>query len=107
MKIMNSVIVLLLIAIAGCNKSNNGNTSTPPVITNNIIKGADVSWLTQMEAGGKKFYDASGTEKDCIQILKDIGMNAVRLRDWVNPSDNWNNTTDVVAKAVRAKNLGM
>lgn len=25
-----------------------------------FAKGADISWLTQMEASGAKFYDASG-----------------------------------------------
>jgi len=34
-------------------------------------------------------------------------MNAIRLRVWVNPSPSWNNAADVVAKAVRAKNLGL
>ena len=34
-------------------------------------------------------------------------MNAIRLRVWVNPSNGWCNTADVVAKAVRAKNMGL
>lgn len=34
-------------------------------------------------------------------------MNAIRLRVWVNPAGGWNGTADVVAKALRAKNLGM
>jgi len=33
-------------------------------------------------------------------------MNAIRLRVWVNPSSGWNNITDVVAKAKRAKAAG-
>lgn len=60
-----------------------------------------------MEAAGKKFYNSAGTEQDCIQILKDLGMNTIRLRVWVNPANGWNDVTDVVAKAVRAKNLGL
>jgi arabinogalactan endo-1,4-beta-galactosidase len=28
-------------------------------------KGADVGWLSQMEATGYKFYDSDGTQKDC------------------------------------------
>ncbi|MEI4573111.1 glycosyl hydrolase 53 family protein, partial [Klebsiella pneumoniae] len=32
---------------------------------------------------------------------------AIRLRVWVNPTDGWCNTKDVVAKALRAKNAGM
>ena len=42
-----------------------------------------------------------------MQILKELGINSIRLRVWLNPTDGWCNTTDVVTKAVRAKNLGM
>ena len=68
-----------------------------------LVKGADVSWLTQMEKSGKSFYNDSGSKQDLFPILKAHGMNAIRLRVWVNPSDGWSNITDVVAKAKRAK----
>ncbi len=100
----------LLITLA-CKKAVNDSTPDPivPVIpvTPVFAKGADVSWLTQMEAAGIKFYDSSGTERECMQLLKNAGINAVRLRVWVNPVNGWNGTADVVAKALRAKNLGM
>lgn len=60
-----------------------------------------------MEASGYKFYNSNGVQQDCIQLLKDKGMNAIRLRAWVNPADGWCNTADVVAKAKRAAALGM
>lgn len=60
-----------------------------------------------MEAAGRKFYNASGTEQECMALLKNLGMNTIRLRVWVNPASSWNNSADVVAKAVRAKNLGL
>lgn len=111
---INRILIILfgVLVLWGCKKSSNqggggGNQNPPPVTNNNIAKGADISWLTQMESAGIKFYDSTGTQKDCIRILKDLGMNSVRLRVWVNPSDGWCNTTDVVTKAVRAKNLGM
>ncbi|MFZ1305046.1 MAG: glycosyl hydrolase 53 family protein [Ferruginibacter sp.] len=72
-----------------------------------IIKGADVSWLTQMENAGVKFYNSSGTQTECMQLLKNIGMNSIRLRVWVNPAAGWCNTADVVSKAIRAKAQGM
>ena len=71
-----------------------------------LVKGADVSWLTQMEKAGKSFYNDSGSKQDLFPILKAHGMNAIRLRVWVNPSDGWSNITDVVAKAKRAKAAG-
>jgi arabinogalactan endo-1,4-beta-galactosidase len=74
-------------------------------------KGADVGWLPQMEATGYKFYDTDGTQKDCLQLLKDRGMNTIRLRVWVNPSDNKASghcsPAETVVMAVRAQKMGM
>ena len=53
-----------------------------------FAKGADVSWLPQMEATGYRFYDTEGKEKDCLQLLKERGMNTIRLRVFVNPSQD-------------------
>lgn len=78
--------------------------------TSMFAKGADISWLPQMEANGYKFYNKNGVQKDCLQILKDYGINSVRIRTWVNPStDKWNghcSTSETIALAKRAKNLG-
>jgi len=83
------------------------HVDTLPVTTAFFAKGADISWITQMESSGIKFYDKNGAEKDLFQILKGEGINSTRLRAWVNPADGYNNTADVVAKAIRAKNAGM
>jgi arabinogalactan endo-1,4-beta-galactosidase len=42
-----------------------------------------------------------------MALLKSLGVSAIRLRVWVNPEVGWCGKEDVVAKAVRAKNLGM
>ena len=75
-----------------------------------FVKGADISWVTEMEDDGVKFYDSKGEEKDCFLLMKEVGMNAIRLRVWVNPENGYGdycNQKDVVAKAVRARNAGM
>lgn len=72
-----------------------------------LCKGADVSWLTEMEEQGIKFYYYDGKEGDCIQILKSKGINAIRLRVWVNPAKGYNALPDVLAKARRAHAAGM
>ncbi|RKS99606.1 glycosyl hydrolase 53 family protein [Flavobacterium sp. 123] len=78
---------------------------------NNFAKGADVGWLPQMEATGYKFYDTDGKQKDCLQLLKDRGMNTIRLRVWVNPSNDKASghcsPAETVTMAVRAKKMGM
>ena len=77
-----------------------------------FARGADVSWLTEMESSGYKFYTAEEKEQECMSLLRDLGMNAIRLRVWVNPENDtddvrgWCNKGDVVLKAWRAHNLG-
>lgn len=72
-----------------------------------FAKGADISWITEMESKGMKFYNSNAEERECTALMKEIGMNAVRYRVWVNPSDGWNSSTDVLVKALRAQKLGM
>lgn len=99
------LIPLLLITLC-CNKAPKHPQVAIPELPPVFLKGADVSWVTQMEAAGKKFYDSAGKETELMQLLKNTGMNIIRLRVWVNPQNGWNGTDDVVAKAVRAKALG-
>ena len=99
------LLYLFLLVIAACDKPVDPPPNPP--VTTDFAKGADVSWITQMESAGRKFYNSSGTEKEGMQLLKDLGMNTIRLRVWVNPSNGWNGQADVVTKALRAKNLGM
>ncbi|WP_448535243.1 glycosyl hydrolase 53 family protein [Pseudothermotoga sp.] len=69
-----------------------------------FILGVDVSMLYEIERLGGRFYDA-GVEKDCLQILKDHGVNWVRLRVWNDPTNlgggncNHENMTELAAKA--------
>jgi arabinogalactan endo-1,4-beta-galactosidase len=72
-----------------------------------FAKGADVSWLTEMESDGILFYDANGKQTECMHLLRDLGMNSIRLRVWVDPAEGWCNMQDVLVKAWRAKQLGM
>ena len=74
-----------------------------------FYKGADISWVTELESKGHKFYNANGDERECTALMKEYGMNAIRLRVWVDPKEhgNWCNKEDVLVKAKRAKALGM
>ncbi|AMR33564.1 arabinogalactan endo-1,4-beta-galactosidase [Mucilaginibacter sp. PAMC 26640] len=108
---MKKVFLALAVAYAAllgsCTKdSSSSNVPDTAILSANYAKGADVSWVSQMEASNIKFYNSAGMQQDLLQILKDMGINSIRLRAWVNPADSWNNTADVVAKAIRAKHMG-
>lgn len=108
---LRSVLLLAMgmILTMSCSKDN-GSPTFPEEKTYDMTgfaRGADVSWLTEMENSGIKFYDANGKATECMTLLRTLGVNAIRLRVWVNPSDGWCNKDDVVAKAKRAASLGM
>jgi arabinogalactan endo-1,4-beta-galactosidase len=106
-------LALCMFGMLACKKSssnnNNNNNGNPTDTTAPVVfaKGADISWVTQMESSGSKFYDSAGVQTDCFQLMKSLGVNSIRLRVWVNPTGGWNDSVDVLNKAVRAKNLGM
>jgi len=101
-------LLFLIIFTSGCTLKKL-TTNTPR--TNVFVKGADIGWLPQMEATGYKFLDEKGKEEDCMKILKDHGINTIRLRTFVNPSNNKASghcsKDETVAMALRAKKWGM
>lgn len=82
--------------------------TTPTIERGTFAKGADVSWLTQMESEGLTFKNKKGVTTECMKLLKeDCNVNAIRLRVWVDPVEGWNNIYDVLVKARRANALGL
>lgn len=76
-----------------------------------FVKGADVSWCTEMEADGRQFRDSEGNVCDIFALMKSVGMDAARLRVWVNPEGYgygpWCDKADLLVKAKRAKAQGL
>ena len=62
------------------------------VTNDSFIRGMDISSLSQIKDNGGLFYDG-GTAQDCIQILKNHGINYIRLRLWHNPTNGYCNKT--------------
>ena len=115
---MKTTYLIFLIAsvlglLGGSCVTNNvpARTATSAPTSTTFAKGADISWLPQMEASGYVFYGTDGKPQDCFQILKDHGINAIRLRAWVNPSNDPQSghcsTAETMAMAVRAQKWGM
>jgi arabinogalactan endo-1,4-beta-galactosidase len=83
------------------------------VITSNkayAIRGVDISTLTRQEADGVK-YNECGVQKDLLTILKNHGIDLVRIRLFVNPDTNDSGTAMnldyVKTLAARCKAAGM
>jgi len=108
LKILLFSSLFVLASFISCSNDNDDPEipELPVYDMTGFAKGADVSWLTEMEKDGRKFYNASGREYECMELLRELGMNAIRLRVWVNPADGWCNKSDVLVKALRAHRLG-
>ncbi len=101
------MLIFCAAMFAGCTAQK----SSTQIQNKTFVKGADISWLPQMEATGFKFYNNKNEQQDCFRILKDYGINTIRLRTWVNPSNDKASghcsKEETVAMAVRAKKWGM
>ena len=69
--------------------------------------GADISGTTEMEARGVQLRNVQGEPRECTALMRELGLNAVRLRVWVNPRGGFCAKDDVVRMARRAKDWGM
>ena len=69
--------------------------------------GADISGTTDLETRHVQLYNSKGEPRECTALMHELGLNAIRLRVWVNPKDGLCNKEDVVKMAKRAKDWDM
>jgi len=105
-----SILLILASAILSCGGNdpvNPGTDPIPSVPTPAFAKGADISWVSEMEKDGKTFRTADGNTADIFAVLAETGVDAIRLRVWVDPYNGWSGKDDVVKLATRAAKAGM
>lgn len=56
-------------------------------ISEDTIKGVDISSIISLEQSGVKFYDFNNKEQDIFKTLSQSGVNYVRVRVWNDPYD--------------------
>jgi len=85
----------------------------PPVDTthtNNTVhidyRGADLSFLPEIEQAGTKFYDSTG-EKPALSIFKEYGCNLVRVRVWYRPINEHSGLQEVLDFCKRIHDAGL
>lgn len=83
MKIIIQILLSLLVLIA-CNKDE-VKKAIPNNVNLDFITAVDISSYPEISITNPIFYDLNGSEKDFLKILKENGINTVRLRLWVNP----------------------
>lgn len=77
-----------------------------------FIKGMDISFLPELEELEAEFYDAEGNKKEVWELLKENGVNSIRLRIWNEPekvpeSGGYCSLEQTIAMAKQIKQYGM
>ncbi len=93
------------------------NVNVLPVenLSDDFIFGVDISSIIEVEAAGGVFYNEDGKEQDIFKILKNHGINYVRIRLWYDPYNEdgeafgggTNDTATGIEIAKRAVKAGM
>ncbi len=104
MKYSLYLFLLLTICLIGCKKETPA-TVDPPVPVS-FYRGADISFLPEIEETGIKFYMQDGTPGNVVDILKLSGLNTIRLRLWHTPPNKHSGLAEVSAFARTLKQKG-
>ncbi len=98
-------ILITGILMISCSGDDKGNT-TPVQPEPDFIRGADISFLPEIESTGTLFYN-NGQAEDVVTTLKNAGANYIRLRLWKDPSSGHSNMAEVKTMAERVRQSGL
>lgn len=104
----NKIIPLIILVLSlSCSKKNSPITPDSGVPTLSFLRAADLSFQPEIQSDNAEFFDSSAVKIEVLPFLASNGWNAVRLRLWVNPTDNHSGFAEVkaYAKQVRDQNL--
>jgi len=104
MRIKLIILLLSSLVLTSCSSDNNNNEEAP--IFKEFIKGADLSFLPQIEESNIVFTD-NEISSDALSILKNNGLNTVRIRLWHSPVNNHSAFKEVKTLSKRAKTIGL
>jgi len=83
---MNKILNILIgsLFIISCNKEVT-NTPNFEEVYLNFVSAVDISNYPEISNSNPIFYDLNGTENNFLDILKENGINTIRLKLWVHP----------------------
>lgn len=82
------------------------DTTGPTNAVHITYRGADLSFLPEIEQAGTKFYDSTG-EKPALNIFKEYGCNLVRVRLWYQPVNVHSSLQEVLSFCKRIHDAGL
>jgi len=97
-------LFLVLIGLLACRKQDKGipNPEPKPV----FLRAVDISAYPEIALARPVFYNAAGVQQDYLEILKESGVNVVRLKLWVDPANQHASLAEVKSFSEILRNSG-
>ncbi|MDZ7776292.1 MAG: glycosyl hydrolase 53 family protein [Bacteroidales bacterium] len=99
-KLFPLLSLLLVLALTACEDETSSGPEQP------FYKAADISSLPEIKTHNIRFYNSRGDEESFTDILKNHGINTLRLKLWVNPENPVNGLEEVAAFSDRLRSQG-
>ena len=99
-------LILLLFAITLFFSCSSDSKETEPIVEDNFIRAADMSYLPLTESEGT-IYKNNTISENALTTLKNAGCNTIRVRLWKNPINAHSGFNEVKTFAQRIKQAGM
>ena len=102
----NRILVLLIILSVFCCSESESNSTPNQSIERDFISAVDISSFPKIQSTNPIFFDEYGHPADFLSLLKSNGVNTIRLRLWVNPSDQYYGIEAVKSFSDQLKSMG-
>lgn len=98
------IFTLGILIIQSCNRDNS-NPIFDNSMSKNYISACDISSLPEIELSNNVYFDENGLQVDLLNLLRENGINTIRLRLWVNPDGPHSSFEEVISFSERLKAL--
>jgi len=101
------VNAFFLLTFSSCGKENTEpDDNSGSTTEKTFVSAVDISRYVEIMEYNPTFYDLNGNAKELPDILKENGVNTIRLKLWVDPADGHNSLEEVNTFSKTLKNKG-
>lgn len=104
---MRKIFLFLFLSVVfiSCNKQDLDNPADS-MTQNEFVSAVDISRYPEIANTNPIFYNQSGNQQNIYEILRNNGVNTIRLRLWVNPSTGHSTLNEVLQFSQTLRNFG-
>lgn len=99
-------ILIILISTLFISCEDDKEDQTEVVQNSERIYAVDISSYPELNEASTVFYDLAGNASSLLDLLAESGVNTIRLRLWVNPSNSHSSLSEVTAFSQILKSKG-